>query len=89
MAGEARHRRCRGRGTGGRALAGNVVDAAADMSDATEVARRIGYLFNQAIAKLHALGEHSPDLEASAAVVARAVRRMEAATLKTARELLR
>jgi hypothetical protein len=74
---------------GGRALAGEVVAAAADMSDAIEVARRIGYLFNQAIAKLHALGEHSPDLEASAAVVARAVRRMEAATLKTARELRR
>jgi len=72
---------------GGRALAGEVADAVAGMSDATEVARRIGYLFNQAVAKLHALGVHSPDLEASAGVVARAVRRMEKATLAAGRAL--
>jgi len=74
---------------GGRPLAGDVAAAVAGMSDATEVARKIGYLFNQAVAKLHTLGEHSPGLDASAAVVARAVARMEAATLKTARELRR
>jgi hypothetical protein len=73
----------------GRPLAGSAADAAADMSAATEVARRIGYLFNQAVAALHATGVHSPALEASAASVARAVRRMEAATLRTARELRR
>jgi hypothetical protein len=76
---------------GGRplALAGAAADAAADMSAATEVARKIGYLFNQAVAALHSTGVHSPALEASAASVARAVRRMEAATLRTARELRR
>jgi hypothetical protein len=67
----------------------SAADAAADMSEATEVARKIGYLFNQSVAALHSTGEHSPALEASGAAVARAVRRMEAATLKTARELRR
>ena len=70
-------------------VAGRAADVVADMSDATEVARSIGYLFNQAVAKLHSTGEHSPGLEASAAAVARAVRRMESATLRAARELLR
>ena len=74
---------------GGRALAVDAADAAADMSEATEVARKIGYLFNQAVAALHSTGEHSPGLEASGAAVASAVRRMESATLRTARELLR
>jgi hypothetical protein len=74
---------------GGRPLAGAAADAAADMSEATEVARKIGNLFNQAVAALHSTGVHSPALEASGASVARAVRRMEAATLRTARELRR
>ncbi len=74
---------------GGRPLARSAADAAADMSEATEVARKIGYLFNQAVAALHSTGEHSPGLEASGAAVARAVRRMESATLRTARELRR
>jgi hypothetical protein len=78
-----------GGGGDGRARPGEAADAVAEMEDATRVARRTGGVFNQAVAKLHTLGEHSPDLEASAAVVARAVRRMEAATLRTARELLR
>ena len=72
---------------GVRPLAKSAADAAADMSAATEVARKIGYLFNQAVAALHSTGEHSPDLEACGAAVARAVRRMESATLRTAREL--
>jgi hypothetical protein len=79
----------RGGEAGGRVLASEVADLAAGMSEATEVARKNGYLFDQAVARLHTLGEHSADLEASAAVVARAVRRMEAATLKVARVLLR
>jgi len=74
---------------GDRPLGKSAADAAADMSAATEVARKIGYLFDQAVAALHSTGEHSPGLEASAASVARAVRRMEAATLRTARELRR
>jgi hypothetical protein len=74
---------------GGHLLARSAADAAADMSEATEVARKIGYRFNQAVDALHSTGEHSPGLEASGATVARAVRRMEAATLRTARELLR
>jgi hypothetical protein len=75
--------------TGGRPLAKSAADAAADMSEATEVARKIGYLFDQAVAALHSTGEHSPGLEASGAAVARAVRRMESATVRTARELQR
>jgi len=74
---------------GDRPLAKSAADAVADMSEATEVARKIGYLFDQAVAALHSTGVHSPGLEASAASVARAVRRMEAATLRTARELRR
>ncbi len=71
----------------GRILTADVADVADGMSEATEVARKNGYLFDQAVARLHTLGEHSADLEASAAVVARAVARMEAATLKAARAL--
>ncbi len=74
---------------GDRPLAQSAADAAADMSKATEVARMIGYLFNQAVAALHSTGVYSPALEARGASVARAVRRMEAATLRTARELRR
>lgn len=61
---------------GGRALAVDVADAVADMEAATAAARRIGSL---------------PDVDDQAvgAAVARAVRRMEAATLRAARELLR
>jgi hypothetical protein len=70
-------------------LTPSAADAAADMSEATEVARKIGNLFNQAVAALHSTGVYSPALEASGASVARAVRRMEAATLRTARELRR
>lgn len=66
--------------------AADVVDS---MESARKTAAKIGYLFDQAVAKLHSTGQHSPDLEASAAAVARAVRRMEAATLRAARELLR
>jgi hypothetical protein len=71
----------------GAASAADVADAVAAMSGAAALARRLGYLFNQAVAKLNATGEHSPDLEASAAAVARAVRRMESATLRAARAL--
>jgi hypothetical protein len=74
---------------GDRPLTGSAADAAAGMSEATEVARKIGYLFDQAVAALHSTGVHSPRLEASGAAVARAVRRMESATLRTARELRR
>jgi hypothetical protein len=74
---------------GDRPLAKSAADAAAGMSEATEVARKIGYLFDQAVAALHSTGVHSPALEARGASVARAVRRMEAATLRTARELRR
>jgi len=77
------------REAGDRSLAKSAADAAADMSEATEVARKIGHLFNQAVAALHSTGVHSPALEARGASVARAVRRMEAATLRTARELRR
>ena len=56
---------------GDRPLAKSAADAAADMSAATEVARKIGYLFDQAVAALHSTGVHSPGLEASAAAVAR------------------
>jgi hypothetical protein len=73
----------------GRPPAGHVADVVAGMSDAVTAANRIGNNFNQAVARLHSLGEHSPGLEASAAAAARAVRRMEAATLRVARELLR
>ncbi len=62
---------------GGRALTGDAADAVAAMEDETRVARKIGYLFDQAVAKLHTLGEHSPDLEASGAAAARAVHRIE------------
>jgi hypothetical protein len=75
--------------TGGRGLADDAADAIADMNDATGVARKIGYEFNQALAALHSTGRRSPALEASGDAVARAVRRMEAATLRAARELLR
>ncbi len=77
------------REAGDRPLAKSAADAASDMSEATEVARKIGGLFNQAVAALHSTGVHSPALEARGASVARAVRRMEAATLRTARELRR
>lgn len=70
-------------------LTRSAADAAAGMGEATEVARKIGYLFDQAVAGLHSTGVYSPALEASGASVARAVRRMEAATLRTARELRR
>jgi hypothetical protein len=73
----------------GRLPATGAADVVAGMSDAVTAANKIGNNFNQAVARLHSLGEHSPDLEASAAAVARAVRRMEAATLRVARELLR
>ena len=61
-----------------------VVDA---MSGAMTALNRAGNNFNQAVAKLHALGEHSPDLEASAAALARAAARVERAVLWAARRL--
>lgn len=67
--------------------AARAADVVAGMSDAVTAANRVGRNFNQAVAKLHALGEHSPDLEASAAAVARAVTRMERAVLSAARRL--
>ena len=74
---------------GGRAgaAAADAPDVVAAMSQATSLARRLGYLLNQAVAKLNATGEHSADLEACAAAVARAVHRMESATLTAARAL--
>ena len=76
-------------GAGGRAenAAAGASDVIAAMSHATNLARRLGYLFNQALADLHSTGEHSPGLEASATAVARVVRRMESATLRAARAL--
>jgi len=74
---------------GDRPVAQSAADAAAGMAKATEAARKIGNLFNQAVAALHSTGVHSPALEAYAALVARAVRRMESATLRAARELRR
>jgi hypothetical protein len=67
--------------------AAGAPDVIAVMSDATALARRLGYLFNQTVAKRNSTGEHSPGLEASAAAVVRAVRRMESATLTAARAL--
>jgi hypothetical protein len=69
---------------GGRAgaAAADASDLIAAISDAAALARRLGY----AVAKLNSTGEHSPDLEGSA-IVARAVRRMESAALRTARAL--
>lgn len=73
---------------GGRAgAAAGASDVIAAISDAAALARRLGYLFNQAVAKLNSTGEHSAGLEASAAVVARAVRRLESAALRAARAL--
>ncbi len=69
------------------AAAADASDVIAAMSHATSLARRLGYLFSQALAKLNSTGEHSPDLDGSAAIVARAVRRMESATLRAARAL--
>lgn len=74
---------------GDRPVTPSAADAAAGMGEATEVARKIGHLFNQAVAGLHSTGVHSPALEASGASVARAVRRMEDATMRTGRELRR
>jgi hypothetical protein len=62
-------------------------DVIAAIADAAGLARRLGYLLNQPVARLNATGEHSPDLEAAAAAVARAVTRMEAAALRAARVL--
>lgn len=62
-------------------------DVIAAMSHATSLARRLGYLLNEALANLRSTGEHSSGLEASAAAVARAVRQMEPATLRAARAL--
>jgi hypothetical protein len=80
-----------GTDTAAAAAAGRAGAAAPDviaaMSAAVSLARRLGYLFDQAVTKLNSVGEHSPGLEASAAVVARAVRQMEAATLRAARTL--
>jgi hypothetical protein len=73
-------------GRAGAAVSG-APDVIAAMSDAMALARRLGYLLDQAVAKRNSVGEHSPGLEASAAVVARAVHRMESATLKAARAL--
>jgi hypothetical protein len=73
-------------GRAGAAVAG-APDVIAAMSDATALARRLGYLLDQAVAKRNSAGEHSPGLDASAAAVARAVRRMESATLTAARAL--
>jgi hypothetical protein len=66
---------------------GQLADAVAEMSAATEIARRHGYLLNQAVAALHSTGRHSPQLSAAADLVARAVRRMESATLAAGRML--
>ena len=73
----------------GRSLAppGQLTDAVAEMSAATEMARRHGYLLNQAVAALHSTGRHSPQLNAAASLIARAVRRMESATLAAGRML--
>jgi hypothetical protein len=73
----------------GRAGAGaaDASDVIAAISDAAALARRLGYLSTQAVAKLNSTGEHCPGLEGSAAIVARAVRRMESAALRAARAL--
>jgi hypothetical protein len=51
-------------GAGGRAenAAAGASDVIAAMSHATNLARRLGYLFNQPLADLHSTGEHSPAL---------------------------
>lgn len=74
---------------GGRArvLAADQSDMIAAISDATALARRLSYRFNEAVAKLSSTGEHFPGLEHSAAILARAVRRMESAALRAARAL--
>lgn len=64
-----------------------AADVVAAMSTSTSLARRLGYLLNQAVARLHATGEHSPTLDASADAVARSVAQMEADTLRAARLL--
>jgi hypothetical protein len=58
----------------------------ADLVRATEVARRAGYLFNQAVAKLHKTGVPSPDLEPAANMVWKAVRRLDDASLAVRRD---
>jgi hypothetical protein len=67
--------------------ASSVAGVVAGMSGAMTALNRVGNNFNQAVARLHALGEHSPDLEASAAAVARAAARVEQAVLSAARRL--
>jgi hypothetical protein len=67
--------------------AAGVADVVDGMSGAMRALNRVGNNFNQAVARLHALGEHSPDLEASAAAVARAAARVERAVLWAARRL--
>jgi hypothetical protein len=59
------------------------------MDAAVTEAKREGNLFNQAVRTLHITGQRSPELDRHAAGLARAARRMEAATLRVARELLR
>ena len=70
-------------GQAGAALAG-AADVVAAMSAATSQARRLIYLFDHPVA-LHAIGEHPPDR----AALGRAVRRMEAETIRAARWLRR
>jgi hypothetical protein len=73
----------------GRPPAGQVADVVAAMDAATAQAKKAGNLFNQEVRALHITGQRSAELDRHAAATARAVRRMEAATLRAARELLR
>jgi hypothetical protein len=77
------------RAAAGHPSASMAADVVAKMDNAVTEARYEGNLFNQAVRTLHITGQHSPELERHAAGLARAARRMEAATLRVARELLR
>jgi hypothetical protein len=74
---------------GGRLAAGRVAGFAAAMDAAVAEAKAEGNIFKQAVRMLHITGQRSPELERHAAELSHRSRRMEAATLRVARELLR